>query len=115
MGPNPKLRRPRRHRLKITHEPQHQRLRESRNPIQGMFFNEYVILQNGTIVIWAHSHTGLLTKKCFFYTTWEYYTYVYHFITSSQGTQLTHQFWDFIQMDNDNPIEFDPVGIRVFT
>ena len=79
------------------------------------FFNEYVILQNGTIAIWAHSHTGLLKKKCFFYTTWEYYTYVYHFITSSQGTQLTHQFWDFIQMDNDDPIGFDPVGIRVFT
>ena len=38
MGPNPKLRRPRRHRPKITHQPQHQRLRESRNPIQGMFF-----------------------------------------------------------------------------
>ena len=79
------------------------------------FFNEYVILQNGTIVIWAHSHTGLLMKKCFFNTTWENYTYIYHFITSSQGTQLTYQFWDFIQMDNDDPIEFDPVGIRVFT
>ena len=29
------------------------------------FFNEYVILQIGTKVIWAHSDTDLLTKKCF--------------------------------------------------
>ena len=68
------------------------------------FFNEYVILQNGTIVIWAHSHTGLLTKKCFFYTTWEYYTYIYHFITSSQGTQLTHQLWDLFKWTMTTPL-----------
>ena len=73
-------------------------------PYRNCFLRRLFTLTDGKIVIWAIPPSDLLTHKCHFEPTWEYYNIIRHFITSA-GPLLTHDHWDYINLINDDPLD----------